>query len=58
MQNWDRDTYDALLWLEGNKHLFQQEIIPTPFMCAKIKDQRYAYAVDGCINTTQMRVRV
>ena len=56
MQKWDLDAYDAIHWLQSNKHLFRQEIILTPYMSIKIKDERYAYAVDAGINTTQMRV--
>lgn len=47
MQNWDRDTHDAIVWVRQNRHLFKMEVFETPYMRMSVKDARYTDALES-----------
>ena len=56
MERWDKDTYDAIIWVRNNKDLFKMEVFETPYMRLSVKEKRYANAVEACFNANQLKV--
>ncbi|KJA29565.1 hypothetical protein HYPSUDRAFT_31485 [Hypholoma sublateritium FD-334 SS-4] len=55
MRKWDQDTYDAIIWVRNNRHLFKMEVFETPFMRLSMKNRQFADAVESCFSATQMK---
>jgi hypothetical protein len=56
MERWDKDTYDAIIWVRNNRDLFRMEVFETPYMRLSVKDQKYTNAVEACFNANQLKV--
>jgi len=56
MERWDKDTYDAILWVRNNRDLFKMEVFETPFMRLSVKNPAYAHAVETCFGGNQLKV--
>ena len=56
MERWDKDTYDAIIWVRNNKNLFKMEVFETPYMRLTVKDKKYANAIEACFNANQLKV--
>jgi hypothetical protein len=56
LKRWDKDTYDAVIWLRQNQEKFKQPIIEPPCLCLSVKDKRFASAVEACFNANQLKV--
>ena len=56
MERWDKDTYDAILWVRQNRDLFKMEVFETPYMRLSVKERPYASAVEACFNASQLKV--
>lgn len=56
MERWDKDTYDAILWVRNHRDLFKMEVFETPYMRLSIKNQAYAHAVETCFGGNQLKV--
>jgi structural maintenance of chromosomes protein 5 len=59
LKRWDKDTYDAVVWLrqEENRKKFKAPIIEPPCLCLSVKDKRFTNAVEACFNANQLKVR-
>ena len=47
LQRRDKHTYDTILWLRENQHLFRQPILEPVAVTVNIKDPRYAPQVEA-----------
>jgi hypothetical protein len=56
MERWDKDTYDAIIWVRNNRNLFKMEVFETPYMRLSVKRKEYANAVEACFNGNQLKV--
>lgn len=56
LQNWDRDTHDAILWLRQNKHRFKMEVFEPPLMCLTVPKKQFINAVESCFSAPQLKV--
>ncbi|EEB98794.1 hypothetical protein MPER_01639, partial [Moniliophthora perniciosa FA553] len=61
MQNlfrWDKDVADVVVWLRQNQSKFKMGILEPAFLSLTVKDQRYADAIESCMNGAQMKTFV
>jgi chromosome segregation ATPase len=57
VRKWDRDVADTVEWLRGNQHRFQMEVMEPACITLRVKDARFADAVEACFGGRQIRVR-
>lgn len=50
----NRHTYEAVLWLRENQHLFKMKIFEPPFLEVQVKDQRFANEIECFFNRNTM----
>ena len=60
LKRWDKDTYDAVLWLRQaeNREKFKAPIIEPPCLCLSVTDKRFTNAIEACFNANQLKVLV
>jgi hypothetical protein len=55
--SFNKDAYDAVLWLRQNKDKFRMEIIEPPIISLTVPDKNFQYAVETCMSNVQLKVR-
>jgi chromosome segregation ATPase len=58
LQKADNDTFRAVEWLRKNSGVFKEKVYEPVMLELSIKDQRWASAVESCINWAMMRTFV
>ncbi|KAF5338055.1 hypothetical protein D9758_014238 [Tetrapyrgos nigripes] len=58
LAKFNKDTYDAVLWLRANKHQFRMEIIEPAMLSLTVPDKKFQYAVETSLGATQMKIFV
>ena len=58
LKRWDKDTYDAVLWLRQaeNREKFKAPIIEPPCLSLSVTDKRFTNAIEACFNANQLKV--
>ncbi|KAK9367744.1 hypothetical protein V1509DRAFT_625177 [Lipomyces kononenkoae] len=54
VQKVDGDTYDAVVWLRQNKHLFKSEVFEPPILTLTMVDRNLTDAIESVVHRTQM----
>ncbi|KAL0950349.1 hypothetical protein HGRIS_010317 [Hohenbuehelia grisea] len=57
-QNWDKDHFDALMWLRNNKDKFQMEVFEPPVICLTVPNKNFVDAVEACFSANQLKTFV
>ena len=55
LRKWDVDCADTVIWLNEHRQLFRQEVFDPAVVSLSVPDQRYASAVESCLNANQMK---
>lgn len=50
IKTYHKDTYQALLWLRNNKHMFRDEIIEPCIISLSLKKQKYVTELEGSLS--------
>ncbi|KAK9486669.1 P-loop containing nucleoside triphosphate hydrolase protein [Lipomyces starkeyi] len=54
VQEVDRETFDAVIWLRQNKHIFKNEVFEPPILTLTMIDQNLTDAIESVVHRTQM----
>ncbi|KAF8651094.1 hypothetical protein AX16_004894 [Volvariella volvacea WC 439] len=54
----DRDTHDAVIWLRKNKDKFRMPILEPPILSVTVPNERFADTIEGCFNFVQLKTFV
>lgn len=54
----NRHTFEAVMWLRENQHLFKKKIFEPPFLEVQVKDERFASEIEGFFNKQSMNLFV
>lgn len=56
LRQWDKNHYDAVMWLRANKGKFKMEVFEPPIVSLNVSNRHFVDSIEACFSGNQMKV--